>query len=80
MAASKEDLRNWFRLAEGTENTHMIILCDTFDWTDFPIYVESRERAYEWLLHPGDMKRVMEVYDLNMDMETQMAEHRAWHL
>lgn len=81
MAATKEDLRSWFRMGlSDPVNTHMVILCDTFDWTDYPIYVESAERAREYLFSPGLMTRVMEVYDLRMDMEKQMAEHRAWHL
>ena len=81
MAATKDDLRRWFQYGQES-SSHMIILCDMLDWSDHPVYVESRERAAEYLAGNGlpNGYKVMEVYDLAMDMEAQMAEHRAWHI
>lgn len=80
MAASMEDLRNWFRHGAASGHRYMIVLCDTYDWEDYSKYADSRQGAQEIVDNPGDMTRVMEVYDLEASMETQLAEYRAWHL
>lgn len=86
MAATKQDIRAWaspdsmFHPGEGNA-THMIIVCDTFDWDDYPIYANGLDEfrvLYEG--HNGtNMQKVMEVYDLNGDIEAQLNEHRAFH-
>jgi len=83
MAATKSDLRDWFikgRFSAQAPYGYMVIVCDMFDWTDYPVYVVSREAAQAVVASRGSMEKVMEVYDLDMDMETQLAEYRAWHL
>ncbi len=60
--------------------THMIVVCDTFDHTDYPVYRESLEAATLVVNQPGSMQRVMEVYSYALPLEPQLAEHRAWHL
>jgi hypothetical protein len=83
LAATKDDLRHWFqkgRFSSERPYRYMVIRCDTFDWTDYPSYYETAADAKAITSNPGDMQRVMEVYDLHADMETQLAEHRAWHL
>lgn len=82
MAATKDDLRGWFLAGQQDEtNTHMVILCDTFEWTDYPVYVKSKEVALAYMgpaLVP-EMHKVMEVYDLHRDMDEQLAAVRAWY-
>lgn len=80
MAATKADLRGWFRHGVASGHKYLIVLCDTYDWEDYDKYADSREGALEIVASPGDMTKIMEVYDLTMDMEAQMAERRAWHL
>lgn len=80
MAATKDDLRRWFRHGVAEGQAYLIVLCDTFDWDDYPKYAARKDWAQQIVDNPGDMQKVMEVYDLNMDMETQMTERRAWHL
>ena len=59
----------------------MIVVCDTWDHEDYPVYVQEgedpRARAGEYT--EKNMQRVMEVYALHLDMESQLAEHRACH-
>jgi hypothetical protein len=82
MAATRDDLRAWFLRGQQEETlTHMVILCDTFDMSDYPVYVESKERALEYMgttILPEGHK-VMEVYNLHRDMEEQLAAYRAWY-
>jgi hypothetical protein len=70
-------------LKRGKENgaTHVIIVCDTFDYDDYPVYVQPNESAREIAdeYNKKSMQRVMEVYSLSLSIESQLAEHRAFH-
>jgi hypothetical protein len=82
MGTTKDELRDWFDLGLSKGQAYMIVACDTYDWEDFPVYAKDAEEArlrFRQFNGPN-MQKVMEVYDLSMDRETQMAEHRAWHL
>lgn len=74
MSTTKLDLRQWF--AEGVEagSTHMIVVCDTFDWDDYPVYVMPGEDVHERekYYRSSSMQKVMEVYNLQQPMEPQM--------
>lgn len=101
MAASKYDITCWFQDGVVNGKTHMIIICDTYDYEDYPVYVPHDVIKYhdafsqplpepelvETITDPRDhpenndqnMRRVMECYDLRMDMNAQLAERRAHH-
>ena len=78
---SKDLIRQWFQEGKRRSATHMLVVCDTFDYGDYPVYVAYNESLFEKAAHYDhkDMQRIMECYDLSMDMESQMAEVRAWH-
>ena len=80
MAATKSLIQEWFENAPK-EATHMIIVCDTFDYDDYPVYVKECEdvRTKESEYRGKSMTQVMEVYNLKMDMETQLNEHRSFN-
>ena len=81
MAATKQDLIAWFNRGVEQQATHMIVVCDTWDHEDYPVYVSSDQDARtEAAKYSGpNMQKVMEVYDLHLDRDQQMAEHRAFH-
>lgn len=74
MATSLDDLRGWFEKGKLEGATHMIIVCDIFDYEDYPVYVlpkeDVRDKAFD--LGTTNMQKVMEVYDLRKDIEGQM--------
>lgn len=76
-----EDISEWFD--EGTKMgaTHLIIVCDTFDYEDYPVFVGPDENARErFVRYNGpNMQRVMEVYDLRQDKEKQLNEFRSYN-
>ena len=81
MAATREDIERWF--SEGVKQgaTHMIVVCDTFDYEDYPVYVypeDSVREVYDGL-DGKNMQQVMEVYSLKKDKNSQLNEHRAFH-
>ena len=68
-------------MAEGKARGahHVVIACDTYDWEDYPVYVMPGETAREKADKLGSMQSVMEVYDLALDLTTQLNEHRSLH-
>jgi len=80
MAATRQDLEQWFYEGVKYDQKYMVVVCDTFDYEDYPCYFETKTMAAEKVANPGDMQRVMEVYDLNADKDLQMKMHRAWML
>lgn len=73
MATTINDIREWFEDGDNGENTHMIVVVDTFDYTDFPIYVGKSEdvRATYHHLNGEKMQKVMEVYSYKDSFEEQ---------
>lgn len=77
MATSKEDIRTWFKRGVSEKDPHyMIVVCDTFDHEDYPVFARTEEEARKLVKDPGEMQRVMEVYDLRKPMDVQLAEPR----
>ena len=81
MAATKQDIRWWFKAGVKQGATHMIVVCDDFDYEDYPVYVEPSEdvRKKAQRFDGKDMQRIMEVYSMTLPMESQLDEHRAFH-
>ncbi|MDQ5944571.1 MAG: hypothetical protein QG658_640 [Patescibacteria group bacterium] len=81
MATTIPMLVRWFSVGVEQGATHMIVVCDTFDWEDYPIYVKPGEDVHEKFdeFHERNMQKVMEVYDLRLNRDDQMAERRALH-
>lgn len=82
MAASKEQIGKW--IERGIENgaTHMIVVYDSWDYEDYPVYVYKHQSASAEVdaRNGRDMLRVMEVYNLSMDIVSQLKEYRAWNV
>jgi hypothetical protein len=73
MGTSRETLMEWFKRGVEQKATHMVVVCDTFDYDDYPVYVDEGESPQEAVkAHSGNMQRVMEVYNLKLPMNPQM--------
>ena len=78
---TKSMISSWFDREVELEATHMLIVCDTFEYEDFPVYVSSDE----WVIERVDyyrnqrMHKVMEVYNLGQDKDSQLSEDRAFN-
>jgi hypothetical protein len=79
MAVSKTEIRSWLQRGKDEGATHVLVACDTFDWEDYPVYVKPGETAREHAGRLGSAETIMEVYDLSLDLEAQLAEVRAFH-
>jgi len=78
---TKNEIRGWFKEGVKEGATHMIVMCDTFDYEDYPVFVQKGEdvKAEVSKRSGKDMQKVMEVYNLSMDMEKQMGEYRSFN-
>jgi hypothetical protein len=92
MATDRRQIARWFQEGVHQKATHLIVVCDTFDWVDYPVFVKQGEDPHKKALEFGsvneqglptlpndNMQQVMEVYSLKQDMASQIAETRAFH-
>lgn len=83
MAATREDIRGWIKRCQEEGATHMIVVCDTWDYEDYPVPVMPNEVVEERAdyYRNASMQNVMEVYSFTgkHTIEDQMAERRAIH-
>lgn len=47
MGTTREDITGWLHRGQEKGATHMIVVCDTFDWSDYPVFVMPGEAARE---------------------------------
>lgn len=83
MPATKAEIKSWFEegLAQGAP--YMFIVCDTFDWQDYPVYMineEQARRAKTMYEKHGSGQRLMEIYDLQGSMTDQLNSAQAMAL
>lgn len=90
MAASRQDIQRWLEEGRSKGATHMLVVCDTFDYDDYPVYVYEEgkgpsmsftdvNKAFKRYNGPN-MQKVMEVYSYALPLMSQLDEHRAMHL
>lgn len=82
MSTTQDDIRRWLATAQEKGSTHLIVVVDTFDHEDYPVYVRARDQAdldREIDEHSKNMQRVMEVYAMHLPIEDQIREYRANH-
>lgn len=79
----KNEIRNWLETFEYDEYvTFVLIVCDTFDYSDYPVLVTADDDVMEMIaeIDGNNMQKVVEVYDMSLDIEEQLDEKIAWHV
>ena len=81
MGTTKADILSWLQWGKSQGQTHVIVACDTFDHTDYPVYVAKDQKVREEYerINKSSMQKVMEVYALHLPFEDQLNEHRSFH-
>lgn len=80
MSTTKETIREWIKEAPS-DCTHVIIACDTLNFTDYPVYVCVKEKfwdSYDAINGPN-LQKVVEVYDMSISLEAQLKEERSYN-
>lgn len=67
MTASYEDVERWKREAKEKGATHIVSVCDTYDWDDYPVYVMPGEDSSEIAdkYRSSSMQRVNEIITID---------------
>lgn len=69
MAATLKDVQRWIEEGKKKGATHLISVCDTFDWEDYPVYVMPNEdidivkKRFTW----ENMQKINEVIKLKAE-------------
>lgn len=73
-------IKSWLELGIAQGYTHMLVVCDEFDNEDFPVYVPENRFVKQMESEEGSkpMQRVMEVYNLSMDLDMQLKSGKAF--
>lgn len=80
MATTREELDAWFDRGVQNGDKYMVVIVDTFDWEDYPVFCKTEDEARKRMRSPGEMQKVMEVYDLSGDKEEQLSLSRCFAL
>ena len=79
---TKQQIHMWLKEAKNDGATHMLVVCDTFDHSDYPVSVSPDQAITDVMARftGKNMQRIMEVYNLAHDIDKQLLEHRAWNV
>lgn len=66
---TKATISDWYDQAIAAEATHMLVVCDQFDWSDYPVNVRVTDEEPELSFHNGVM-----VYKC-ADVQTAINDH-----
>ncbi len=60
----------------------MLVVSDMMTQEDYPAYVLETENVHETVMfvRRSPLQRIMEIYDLNADRDTQLDEERVYNL
>ncbi len=77
---TKEVISEWFDRGVEKGATHMLIVCDTFDYDDYPVFVAQNENVLEVEMRYNgrNMQKIMEIYNLGIDKQIQLGMHRCF--
>lgn len=72
----------WLEKGREQNATHVIIVEDTFDGEDYPVYVKQGEDVKVTVLqYDGvNMQRICEVYNLSMNLQEQVSASYVYNL
>jgi hypothetical protein len=54
--------------------THMLVVCNIFDYEDYPVYINEDENPREYVA--GSMQWIMECYSKKHEKLVQLQEYR----
>lgn len=79
---TREEIKGWLELGIVKGVKYVMVFCDTFDYTYYPVYIKDPKEVSDRYNRAASGKgdRLMEVYDLSLDIDTQLQERRAMHL
>jgi hypothetical protein len=82
VAADVNDISSWFNHGIAQQAVFMLVVCDTYDHEDYPVFASDDAEAMELIneYRADTWSQLMEVYDLRLDKAEQMSKTRAWNM
>jgi hypothetical protein len=79
---SKKEIRDYLKRGMKQGATHVLVVCDHFDYEDYPVFVLSNENINDKIkeYHHKNMQTVMEIYNLRLPLEEQLSQKRVWNV
>lgn len=77
MPTTQKEISEWFDEGVARGKRYMLVMCDTFDWTDCPVFFDDLTEARKRRDQPEPMEKYMESYDLSQPKDPQLKTHRA---
>ena len=75
-----QQIINWFKEGVNVGFSYLIVVCDTFGYENYPVYVATEDE-----LHPTydryngvEMQKVVEIYNLTSDMDAQLKQEQTF--
>lgn len=78
----KAKVSTWFAAAKAKKSQYLIVALDTNTHNLFPVYV-SRDTNIQTKIksfNDNHGARAMEIYNINMDLATQLGQARVWNV
>ena len=78
----KEKVTTWLRDAKRRGSTHLIIAFDTVKRNPFPVYINSDTSVQTKIKSFNDNQfcNAIEVYNMRLNIDTQVLQGRAWNV
>ena len=69
MAATRQDIDGWIRYAKKQDKKFIISVCDTWDYSDYPVYCKDEEELEDQKKYyrNADMQNINEVITIEED-------------
>ena len=82
MSISQTDISAWFDKGVSAKKDYLIIVCDTFEWSDYPVFTTKDNfwEKFNTYSNNDNMQRIMEVYDLNKNKIKQLKEPKSFNI
>lgn len=79
--ASREDIKGYLEKGKKNGAKYMLMVCDTFDYEDYPVYVKENEKLVDVInKYDGkNMQEIQEIYNLEIDIGEQLNKDRVWN-
>jgi thiaminase len=79
--ASREDIKRYLEKGKKNGAKYMLMVCDTFSFEDYPVYVKENEKLVDIINKYDDknMQEIQEIYNLEMDIDIKLNKDRVWN-
>jgi hypothetical protein len=79
VGTSLKDIAGWWENGKEQKAAFMIVVCDSFDHEDYPVYTTREDFWSKYQHYDGkNMQRIMEVYDYGKSWQSQTS-GRVWN-